>query len=135
MHDRDKTRRGMTMIEIIAAAAILGVMLASAVQVIRVLETQRRTADRRALALETTQSLLEQLGNTPWDQLTPSANAALTIPEAVSVYLPSAKAVATVVEQQDPVPSKRIAVELQWNAPSGLPVAPIRLTTWVFENE
>jgi prepilin-type N-terminal cleavage/methylation domain-containing protein len=125
-------RRGMTVIEIVAAAAILAVLLASVVQAFRVFDTHRRVAERRAVALETTQSLLEQLSNTPWDGLTPAIAEKLAIPAAVKSFLPGANVAASVADVSEPVVAKRVSVELKWNAPSGAEARPVRLTSWVY---
>jgi prepilin-type N-terminal cleavage/methylation domain-containing protein len=124
------SRGAMTLIELIAAASILAVLLGSAVQVIRVLDKHRQSTERRAIALQTTQALLEELSNTPWEQLTPAAAAKLQIPEAVTDYLPTARIVATVDDETDPVAAKRVAVAIEWTAAGNLNAT--QLTTWVY---
>jgi type II secretory pathway pseudopilin PulG len=127
-------RCGMTLIEITAAAAMLAVLLASSVQVMRALATQQLSAARRMMALQTVQSLTEELANAPWDELTPDAADKLTVPDVVNLYLPSAALSADVVEEQQPA-AKRLSVELRWQAPNGQPSAPLRLTTWVYPED
>jgi len=128
-------RRGLTMIEIAAAVAMLVVLLASSVQVMRALATQQLAAARRVMALETVQALTEELANMPWDQLTPETAGKLTIPQVVSLYLPGAALSATVAADHEPVESKRLSVEFRWRTPSGQPSAPLRLTTWVYPDD
>jgi hypothetical protein len=123
------------MIEIAAATAMLAVLLASSVQVMRALATQQVAAARRVMALETVQALAEEFVNTPWDRLTPDAAGKLTIPEVARLYLPGAVLSATVAADDQPVESKRLSVELRWRTPSGRPSAPLRLTTWVYPEE
>jgi Tfp pilus assembly protein PilV len=124
--------RGVTMIEVTAAAAMLAVLLASSVQVMRALSIQQKAAARRTMALQTVQALAEDLANTPWDQLTPETAGKLTVPDVVNLYLPGAAFSASVAEQEQPLASKRLSVELRWRGPSGQPAGPLRLTTWVF---
>lgn len=128
-------RRGVTLIEITAAAAMLAVLLASSVQVMRALATQQLAAARRVMALQTVQALTEELANVPWDKLTPDAADKLTVPDVVNLYLPAAALSATVAEEQEPVAAKRLSVELRWHAPNGQPTAPLRLTTWVYPED
>ena len=125
----------MTLIEITAAAAMLAVLLASSVQVMRVLAAQQVAAARRGLALQTVQSLTEELANVPWDELTPDVASKLTVPDVVNLYLPSAALSASVVDEERPVTAKRLSVELRWQAPNGQPAAPLRLTTWVYPED
>lgn len=130
-----RSRMGLTMIELIAAATILAVLLASTVQVIRVLDSQQRNVARRTLALEIAQALLEELGNTRWEELAPAVGTEWTIPEALTQSLPGATASATIVEEQDPVVAKRVTIEIEWPTASGVSAAPTRLTTWVYPDE
>ena len=126
--------RGMTLVEISAAVAILAVLLGSTVQVMRVLGLQQRAAVRHTVALETAQALVEELANTPWDELTPAAAERLVVPNVVQDYLPGAKLVARITEEATPVAAKRLTVELTWTAPNGQPAAPVRLTAWSYRD-
>lgn len=128
-------RHGMTMIEIAAAVAMLGVLLASSAQVMRALAKEQQAAARRVMALQTVQALTEELANVPWDRLSPESANQLMIPDVAKLYLPGAALVATVADADSPVQSKRLSVELRWRSPSGQPAAPLRLTTWVYADE
>ncbi len=125
----------MTIVEIVVAAGMLAVLLASSVHVLRGLTTEQRAAERRTLALQTVQNLAEQVGNTPWEQLTPEAASQLAVPVPVKAFLPGAKLAVTVVDEREPIVTKRVSIALVWNAPNGQPVSPIRLTSWVFDDE
>ena len=128
-------RRGLTIIEVTAAAAMLAVLLACSVQVMRALANQQRAAARRVMALQTVQAVTEELANVPWDQLTPDTASKLTIPEAAKLHLLGAALSATVADDDEPIESKRLSVELRWQTPSGQPSAPLRLTTWVYPDD
>jgi prepilin-type N-terminal cleavage/methylation domain-containing protein len=125
-------RRAMTLIEVIAAVSMLAVLLGSSVQMMRALGMQQRAAARRAMALQTVQAVTEELTNLPWNALTPAVAENLSVPEVAQFYLPGAVITATVEDVSQPVESKRLSVEMRWNAPSGKPAAPLRLTTWVY---
>jgi hypothetical protein len=71
----------------------------------------------------------------PWDELSPDAADKLTVPEVVNIYLPGAALAATVADEDGPVASKRVSLELRWRAPGGQPAGPVKLTTWVFPEE
>jgi hypothetical protein len=122
----------MSLVEITAAVAILAVLLSAAVQMLRVVSTQQRAAECRAVALQAVQAITEKLGNTPFEKLTPDTVAETIIPEEITSQLPAARLAVTINEQLEPVPVKRIRIELTWNNPGGTIVAPVRLTSWVF---
>ncbi len=132
---RGRGRRGMTIIEVVVAASVLAVLLASSVQVLSTLSKHQRAAERRVLAIETTQAMIEQLSNRRWDDLTPQLADELTVPQRVRPFLPGAKIKATVVDEQEPVEAKRITVQLTWNSLGGQPAGPVRLTAWAFPDD
>jgi Tfp pilus assembly protein PilE len=127
-----KSKRGITIVEITAAAAMLAVLLATSAQVMRSLATRQEAAARRAMALQTVEAVLEEFSNRPWDELTPATAGQVTLPEVATMHLPGASVAATVADVTDPVAAKRLAIELQWNSPTGQPARPVQLTTWVY---
>lgn len=122
----------MSLLEITIAVAILTALMTVSVQMIRALGGQQRSVERRALAIRTVQALVEQIGNTPWEELTTESIERVEIPAIVASHLPNPKLTIELDEEQEPIAAKRVKVELQWNGPSGQPVGPAQLTTWVF---
>ena len=125
-------RRGVTIIEVTVAAAMLGVLLASSAQVMRSLAAQQAAAARRATALQLLQAVMEEFANQPWDELTPEFASQVALPDVANSLLPGATVKATVTGDSNPIAAKRLAVELRWNSPNGQPASPLRLTTWVY---
>ena len=125
-------RVGMSVLEIMLAAGLLGILMTVSVQMLRVMGDRQRAAERRATALQTVQALAETLGNMPWDELSADAAARIAIPEATRRLLPGAKLSVSVNDESEPVVAKRVMLELGWNNPRGPNSAPVRLTTWVF---
>jgi type II secretory pathway pseudopilin PulG len=125
-------RPGMSLLEIMLAAGLLGILMTVSVQMMRVMGDRQRAAERRAAALQTAQALAEMLGNRPWDELTDSAAEKIEIPESMRSHLPGATLSVTVNEESDPIAAKRVMLELRWKNPRGQSPAPVRLTTWVF---
>jgi hypothetical protein len=124
----------MSLLEIMLAAGLLGVLMTVSVQMLRVMGDRQRAAERRAAALQTVQALAENLGNMPWDELSAAAAEKIAIPESMSRHLPGAKLNVTVNDESDPIVAKRVKLELHWNNPRGQSPAPVRLTTWVFRD-
>jgi type II secretory pathway pseudopilin PulG len=125
-------RRAFTLLEVIIAAAMLVMLLTTSVQMLRALSIHQRASERRAVALEAIQAVADQVANIPWDHLTPDSAKKVTIPKPLDVYLPGAKLSVFLDEETTPTASRRILVDLVWNGPDGEPVAPVRLTSWVF---
>jgi prepilin-type N-terminal cleavage/methylation domain-containing protein len=127
-------RSAFSLLEVIVAAAILAVILTVAARMLNALGNQQQASQRRALALQTVQALAEQLGNLPWDELTPEAANRTNVPAVSQTHLPGAKLSIAVHEEQEPLSAKRVTVALTWNGPNGQPSGPVRLTTWVFHD-
>jgi hypothetical protein len=108
-------------------------VMAVSVQMLRVMGDRQRAVERRNVALETVQALAEQLGNMPWDQLTHETAEQMRIPEAIARHLPGGEISVAILEESDPVVAKRMTLELR--GPHSQPVAPTRLTTWVYPDE
>jgi hypothetical protein len=111
---------------------MLTVLLTSTAHMLRAINSEYRAADRRSLALQAVQNLAEQIGSTPWDEITPDAMAKLSIPPALEPYLPGASVTASISELQEPVPARRVLLALAWTAPNGQAAAPARLTVWKY---
>jgi prepilin-type N-terminal cleavage/methylation domain-containing protein len=129
---RPTPRHGFTLVELIAAAAMLAVLLATTLKMLHVLGDQQQAADRRALAEQAVEVVGEQIGNLPWDQLTTEAAKRIAIPAPLESHLPGAKLEVSVEAESAPVASKRIRIELTWKNLQGQPSAPVRLTCWAF---
>ena len=125
-------RRGMSLLEVAVAAALLAVLLSASTQMLRVLSNQQRAAERRVVALQAVQAVAEQIGNLPAEQVTADMARQVAIPEAARSYLPASRVNLVVAEEAEPVAAKRVSIELSWSGPGGQPAAPVRLTTWVF---
>lgn len=127
-------RPGYAMLEVAAAAAMLGALLFTAVQVFRVVAVQQRSAAREVVALQIVQALAEQVGNMSWEELTPEAMAKLALPGIATQNLPDAKLAVEVADETEPVAAKRITIALTWNTAPGRTARPLRLTSWVFRD-
>lgn len=129
------TPRAMSLLEIIIATALLAALMTVSVQMIRALGGQQRSVEQRALAVRTVQALVEQISNTPWEGLTADSVNQVAAPEVVNDHLPNPKLMIRLDVEQEPIAAKRVTVELQWSGPKGEPIAPARLTTWVFSDD
>jgi type II secretory pathway pseudopilin PulG len=125
-------RRAFTLLEVTIAAGMLAVLLTTSVQMLRALSIHQRASERRAVALEAVQAVADQVANIPWDQLTAESAKKVTIPKQLAGYLPGAKLTVSLDEEPTPTASRRVHIDVTWNGADGQPVAPVRLTSWVF---
>ncbi|MCI0332210.1 MAG: hypothetical protein L0228_03165 [Planctomycetes bacterium] len=125
------SRTALTILELTIAVAVLALLLATSMKVIHLVTHQQRANERRNVALQTVQAISEQVGNTPWEQLSAETANQITVPAQVASYLPGAKLAITVSDETDPA-AKRVLVELTWNGSSSQRIGPVRLTSWVF---
>ena len=125
-------RRGLSLLEVTVAAAMLAVLLTTSGRLVRVLINHQRAVERQAVALQAAQAVLEQATNTAWDELTAESARQMEIPAAIAPVLPGAKLVVAVAEDEDPIVAKRVSVELSWNGAAGKSAGPVRLTAWVY---
>lgn len=128
-------RTAITLLEVAVAAAILATLITLSVKMLRTLGDQQLAVQQQVLALDAIEAISEQLGNTPWDELTTDTAGGLTIPAPLQSYLPRATVDVSIQTEEEPTRAKRVAVRLTWNGPRGLPAHPVQLTTWVFPDD
>jgi hypothetical protein len=131
---RSKRSRAFTIFELTVAIGLLAVLMMTSVQMLQLLMRQQRAVERKVLALHTVQAVAELVGNIRWDELSPAAVEAITIPERVKLHLPGAKLTIALAEEADPV-SKRISIELSLDSSAGQPAGTTQLTTWAFPEQ
>ena len=132
-------RRGFTMIEMVAGAAILAVLLAVSMEFFHATALYRRAARQRELATQEVANLMERLAAIPWQDLTPEKGGQVRLSDAARRALPGAKLTIEVSSPADEragePPAKRIAVALAWEDQSRRLGRPMRLSAWRYRNE
>jgi prepilin-type N-terminal cleavage/methylation domain-containing protein len=122
-------RRGMTLLELVVAAALLGTVMVVCLQMLAATTHQRKVADQRQLALLEVENAMERLAVRPWNDLTPQTPAAQLSP-AVRGRLPGADLKVEVTASAAESLAKRIAVSLRWKDDSGQFTKPVTIVTW-----
>ena len=123
-------RRGMTLLELVVAGALLGTILVVCLQLLAATAEQRRAAEQRQLAVLDVENAMERLAARPWDELTPQAVAAGQLSFSVRSRLPGAELKVEVTAPSAEPLAKRIAVSLRWQDRSGQFTQPVRIVTW-----
>ena len=131
MRTLNDRRSGITLFEVVIAIAAFGILLATCVKMMVLLSRQSRTDDERNIAIQSVQSVLEQVENIPWDQLTSDSAKQVALPDVAASRLKGAKLKLAVTDEPS-LTAKRILAELDWNGPDGERTRKIRLAAWAF---
>lgn len=133
MHYPDPmNRRGMTILELVIAGALLGTLLIVCLKMLGAVGDWRHVADSRQLALFEVANVMERIASLPWDELTPEAAADVRLPDNIRRRLTGAE---LKIEVSDSPPerkpsSKRITVSIRWRDRAGRMLPPVGITTW-----
>jgi prepilin-type N-terminal cleavage/methylation domain-containing protein len=122
-------RRGMTLLELVAAAALLGTILVVCLQLLAATAVQRRVIDQRQFALAEVENTMERLAARPWNELKVQTVAGQLSPAARG-RLPAAEMKVEVTTSSAEPLAKRVAVSLRWHDRSGQFTKPVTLVTW-----
>jgi hypothetical protein len=140
-----RDRRGIGLLEMAVAGAMLGTLLAVCLQLLAAMAAQRSAADQRQLAVLEVENAMERLTARPWADLTPKT-AAPQLPPSLAARLPkaemtveisqsaadaAAKRIAISISQSAAdAAAKRIAISLRWQDHAGQFVRPVKIVTW-----
>ena len=125
-------RRGYLLIEVFVACTMVAALLALMINMISVTARERRTTERRAIALEQATNLLERASAIPHDELSPEKLAELALPADAAELLPRNTVQWTIADEDSAGPSRRVQVELTWHTSQGQVDSPVRLVAWSF---
>lgn len=126
-------RRGFTMAEVVVAGVLIGTLLASAVPMLRSVARQQRAADRQQIAQIEAANIIDRMTSGPWNGITPESAAAVKLSDETLRQLPEATLKATVSTDPARPEEKRISLVLRWEEERGMPAAPVKLTTWIYQ--
>jgi type II secretory pathway pseudopilin PulG len=128
-----RTRRGYTILELTIALGIFAAMLATVGQTVALVAQQRRLTQRRELAQQSAENVMEHLFARAWDELTAEKTAEVKLPEGVERDLPGASLKIELVEQAGPPPARRIKVAVGWNDAAGPVSTSATVTAWRYQ--
>jgi prepilin-type N-terminal cleavage/methylation domain-containing protein len=133
MHARHSRRlQAFTLLEVITVAAMLGVVLGIAAQMLASVRLQAQAAEHQAIVMRTVENCLERLTTLPWQELQTGQITSSLLPAEFRSRWPEAELAGEVAISDDPVLAKQITLSLSL---SSLPRARVtRLTTWVYRN-
>jgi prepilin-type N-terminal cleavage/methylation domain-containing protein len=126
------SNRGFTIIEMIAASALTAVLVTMCVQMLSSTAVQRRSAERRMIALEEAANLTESVGSLAWEELTPERIAQYRLSEPAQQILGGGELRIALEPSASGPPAKLVRVEITWPGAGGGTDSPVRLSSWVF---
>lgn len=124
------SRRGMTVLELFFAGALLVVLMTVCLQMFSAAATQRRATQQRQTAIREAANLMERLSSTAWDELVPEAVGDVQLSEQARQALPGGEVEIQLSSPADQPDAKRIVVWLRWQDRTGQPIRPVRLVAW-----
>jgi prepilin-type N-terminal cleavage/methylation domain-containing protein len=124
--------RGFTIVEMIAASALTAMLVTMCVQMLSSTSVQRRSAERRMIALEEAANVTESIGSLAWEELTPERIAQYRLSEPAQQILGGGALKIWLEPATSGPPAKLVRVEITWPAAGGGIDAPVRLSSWVF---
>ena len=123
-------RTAATILELISAMILFSAAATFTARTLSGIAAMHRATERQQFALQEATNALERLTAMPWQQLTRETAATTLLSTEAKRRLPGAELRVSVNAADDPVPSRRIQVEIRWKNANGPSQAPVRLTAW-----
>lgn len=133
---RPRSRRSaFSLVELIAALILLGVVFSVSISMLATAARQRRAAEQRQFAIQHATNLLERTMTRTWSELPVGTQTLAPPPTDVQAVLPGLKCQIEVKALAQEVESKLITVTVHWNDFSGHELAPVHLSAWMYPLE
>ncbi len=127
-----RSRRAVALMEVIAAAALLAVLATVCLRMFAFSALERRTAQRRAVAMQEVANTVERVAALPWAQITSERLAQIELSPNVQQILPGGALKLSVEPSATGPPARKVRVEITWTNAAGGVDAPVRLAYWAF---
>ena len=120
----------MALLELIAAAAVLAVILTVCLQMAGVVAAQRRAVRQRQAATLELANVLERLAARPWSELSQEQARRERLSPAAAALLPGAELHVEIAPAAGTPEAGRITASLRWQGPYAVPPPALSLSTW-----
>ncbi len=132
LRNRASNHPGFTLIELMAATALLVTFVAVLVPMFQATVAQRRSIERRQAATLEAANALERVSALGWDELTAERAAAIRLSEEARQTLPGGELKLEFIQTAGEPDCRRIVVEVGWEPQPGQPRQTVRLAAWRF---
>ncbi|MDX1944335.1 MAG: hypothetical protein SFU86_02935 [Pirellulaceae bacterium] len=129
---RQYPRRAFSLTEVTLALFVVGMAAGALAQMLFVAAGQRRASEQRRLAGQEVANLAERIAARPYRELTGEWLASQTLSAEMRAAAPQAALLALLTSEEDPVPGRRVRIEVSWPNSVGQPVEPVGLTVWKY---
>lgn len=127
-----RSRHAFTIIELIAAAAILAVLVGALVPATLLVQQHRRELAVHRQALQAADNLLERVLTLPWSELEAGLSGEAIRTDDVLADVPGGTWKLTVVDVSSGGPAKRATVQVSYGG--GARSGAVALTAWAFRD-
>ena len=128
-------RRGFTLIEVVAAAAVLGGLTTRLREVLRLRGREQQAMRDRSRATQLAANVMERLAAQPWDRLTPEGVRPLQDAADLRQLLPDCKIEIEIVQPAGEPDAKQLTIVVHRPTPPGAADRLARLVAWRYRNE
>jgi hypothetical protein len=135
MTNDKKTRRAMTLFEMVTALFILTTAMAAIMQLVAVTSNQRRALDQRRLAMLEVSNQAERIALLAWNETSANNLTTWQPSEELLAALPQARFTVSVNDETGPPAARRIRLAVTWTNAVGQEVDPAARTVWKFLEE
>ena len=128
-------RRGFSLIEMIGACVLLGILLSMAAPMFAIVARERLATEQRQFALQHAVNLLERARQQAWSNLQPGV---LPVPDAdqeLRTVLPGVERTLEVQPTEGEPDSRQLIATIRWKDRGDQFMAPIRLSSWVYDSK
>lgn len=127
-----RSRRGMTIAELMVALFIMTTAMVAIVQLLAVAGGQRRTIEQRRIALQEVANEAERVALLSWNETTPEKFNTWDSSADLKAAVPNAVCSAEVSEEAGSPKSRRIRLAVTWPDAAGQMREPVAVTLWKF---
>ncbi len=127
------TRRGFTLIELVAATVMLGVLITVSVRMLAATAAADRAAWQRQAAWQEAANLMERIDAMPWEQIDPAHVDQLQLPERLRQSLPDGNLQVQLETPPEEPEVKQITVTISWGGTDTTPSKKARLSMWKYK--
>jgi type II secretory pathway pseudopilin PulG len=125
-----RRRRGITLVETLVAAAVLGGLTVVCVKFFAASVAQQEQMRDRSRAVQLAANVMERLAATPWEQLTAENIRRLQDADELRQGLPEATIEIQLAQPSGEPDAKQIVVLVRWPSPPDVLQRPVRLVAW-----
>ncbi len=129
------SRTAFSLVEVVAAAAVLGVAMTLTAQLVLSVTNLRRSAREHQIAREEVANVLVELSVAPWETLSAERAKQVTTSAAARQTLASGELSIEIAPVPGEPETRRLVARFSWRNRRGEPQPPVQAVAWVSRTE